>query len=1000
MKDVLENALLKALAGMTDGPGELLAALKFYANQEGARLANVEASLSLRIRAGANDPVKHQVRKALSDWDYEQDASWTKGTPKLTGSRRERIYELLRAGRALREALDELPYYKGPTEVLIENPASAGTWYTQKFRATHDFYWKRLEKYLIDKRELSSDDTASLGSKASRVLAHLADPGAAAVWHARGLVVGHVQSGKTTNFTAVIAKAIDAGYRLIIVLSGTTNLLRNQTQRRLDMELAGRENVLRRGGGGDHDYSSDPDWPDRFISYGRLPSLAGSVDILRLTGREDFQSQSAGINPMEFEFEKREKLKPLFDRENLDQTNARLVVVKKQKDRLKKLCTLLEHVGEESCSEIPALMIDDESDQASVNTVNPSRPRKQGDDERTRINGYIVKILKLLPRAQYIGYTATPFANCFVNPDDPADLYPTDFILSLERPPKYMGARDFHDFDPVPSGRLSNEKAHVRDIPCEEAPKDDRLGEAIDAFVLTAAIKEFRAARHKDLEFRHLRHHTMLVHDSPLTGKHEATANRIRRLWRSAGYDSPAAAGRLWEMLGRDYRPVWQDRGGEMKLPSSLAQLKTYLGLALQKIRKGEKDPVLVVNSAEGADVPDFDKGQVWKIIVGGTKLSRGYTVEGLTISYFRRRAANQDTLMQMGRWFGFRHGYRDLIRLYIGRKEPDGKRPPFDLYKAFEAMCRDEEDFREQLKMYELGPDGRPGLTPRDIPALIFNSHPRLRPTAANKMFNAKITWAAFHYREPTQQSMDAGPRSHNERAFKALLGSTSVKTVKASVEIGKKSAEFDVRWRPASTDQVVELLKDLDWGLAGRARDGRGLLSAELAFLERKPSPVGSWLIVVPQLLKQPRAGDWRAGKNSYRKVEREWQGSRFGGFSSPEHVSFAKWLVGKPPEGHRVASSGLKQDKSKGILLVYPTAPTENGRILKGPTVMGFALVLPDLPTGSRVAFTTYRKSEEVVVAKGKPAGAPGPAGRSRAKQGGSPGGSRSPRPRSPS
>src|SRR5262249_22258646 len=150
-----------------------------------------------------------------------------------------------------------------------------------------------------------------------------------------------------------------------------------------------------------------------------------------------------------------------------------------------------------------------------------------------------------------------------------------------------------------------------------------------------------------------------------------------------------------------------------------------FLGAALDDIRRGPS-PVLMVNSAEGAEAPDFDgKVGVWKIIVGGAKLSRGYTIEGLTISYFRRRSAMQDTLMQMGRWFGYRSGYTDLVRLYIGRAETMGKET-IDLHQAFEAMCRDEEDFRTQLAMYE----GKGGITPKEVPALVFNSHPRLRPT------------------------------------------------------------------------------------------------------------------------------------------------------------------------------------------------------------------------------------------------------------------------------
>ncbi len=132
-------------------------------------------------------------------------------------------------------------------------------------------------------------------------------------------------------------------------------------------------------------------------------------------------------------------------------------------------------------------------------------------------------------------------------------------------------------------------------------------------------------------------------------------------------------------------------------MPKNLSELRLYLGAALDEIRKGPS-PVLMVNSAEGAEVPDFDgRAGVWKIIVGGTKLSRGYTIEGLTVSYFRRRSKMQDTLMQMGRWFGYRPGFSDLVRLYIGRSEPvskTGKAIFIDLYLAFKAMCRDRGGF------------------------------------------------------------------------------------------------------------------------------------------------------------------------------------------------------------------------------------------------------------------------------------------------------------------
>src|SRR5690606_30572560 len=129
---------------------------------------------------------------------------------------------------------------------------------------------------------------------------------------------------------------------------------------------------------------------------------------------------------------------------------------------------------------------------------------------------------------------------------------------------------------------------------------------------------------------------------------------------------------------------------------------------------------VRILNNENKDQTPDFDRSQVWKILVGGTKLSRGYTVEGLTVSYYRRRAQTADTLMQMGRWFGFRLGYRDLVRLFIGTDEWIDKagRKRIDLYEAFGAVCRDEEFFREELKRYASMED--PRMTPLQIPPLV----------------------------------------------------------------------------------------------------------------------------------------------------------------------------------------------------------------------------------------------------------------------------------------
>jgi hypothetical protein len=946
MSTPLTALVRNAFLGMAQGPRPLRPALTFYAAQERLNSGKIETELLKRLSGNPNDELRELWNGQLKHWDWESAAPWSAATKSNTRARRDRIYDLLQLSKPLRLILNaHVPFYEGADNVLIEGPQTKAQWYTYDLRVGRDFYWKRFKRYLGTTRNMTADSISSIDASTTMVMSLLADPASANIQSTRGLVVGHVQSGKTTNFTGVVAKAIDVGYRLIVILSGTTNLLRNQTQRRLDMDIVGVENILRGADEeeADHDYKDDEGWPDKFTSYGKRPSLLGHVDLLRLTGHSDFHSADAGLNPLDFEFEKKDRLKPLYHAENLSHASARIIVLKKQRDRLSRLLRELRAVGKSKCAEVPTLVIDDESDQASINTLDP---RKVTDQARTAISERIVGILKQLPRSQYIGYTATPFANVFVSPRNPADIYPRDFILSLEPPDHYMGAKAFHDFDSPAPGKLSNEKAHIRDVPHPKT-HDDRLVEAIDAFVLTGALKKYRE-RLGGSSGPSFKHHTMLVHQSHLQGDHAAAADQIRSLWKASAYHSPGPSHTRLRALFEEFATVWADRGKDhgYLFPKHFSQLHSDLGSALTEIRKG--DPVLVVNSADGADVPDFDKkAGVWKVIVGGTKLSRGYTVEGLTISYFRRRAKMQDTLLQMGRWFGYRLGYDDLVRLYIGRAESDGKNAPLDLYKAFESICRDEEAFRSQLAMY----GGSTEVTPEKIPALVFNSHPRLRPTSRNKMFHTEVTWAAFDRREPTQQAASEPGRSHNVTVFSALLGPRPLAMTTVSSRKGK-TAVFTTKWVRISHSDLVRAMGQVQWEKAGAG------ISAELEYLRRKECRIKSWLVLAPQLKEDSQGGTWKVGRHDLHCITRTKVSlTRFGVFSTPDHINFAKWLVGV--EGVEFKSPNLHQSKDTGVLLLYPTYErNDRGKAredLTTPPVMGFALVLPPASLlGPRIAF----------------------------------------------
>lgn len=639
-------------------------------------------------------------------------------------------------------------------------------WYTPEREHSASHYWNDYRR-VLERNGWNAESIATVQDQAREVMKRIEDPTADHYVSTRGLVVGYVQSGKTANFTAVAAKAIDAGYRLIIVLAGTLNNLRNQTQRRLDKELFGREAVLagrieeemtERERRAEAYFNGDEEW-DRawheqggaFVQHGAPYGQTGFPRITRLTTSAEDYRRPTGANPLEATIP--DPTKPVHHPDNLNNMPCMVAVVKKHSGVLEQLNSDLKRANRVNgaISDIPTLIIDDESDQASINTKNNSKKSADEERERTAVNAEITKLLKNCPRAQYVGYTATPFANVFVDPSDPEDLYPRHYVLMLNQPPAYRGARWFHDrtdFQDDPSEATienSNSKAFIRDI-AEESETDpeafrdvrrDELQQALDMFVLTGAIKKYREANDTSLKFKH---HTMLVHEGVGTDAHTDARDILDELWASRRYNLGRPIQELQRLFEHDLLPVMElDRYSDgAPFPSTYAELHPFINIAYEEINKnlpvGKSSPILQVDT-EGKDTPDFESGKVWKVLVGGAKLSRGYTVEGLTISYFRRRAGGADTLMQTGRWFGFRKGYQDLVRLYA---------PP-SLVEMFEAAMHDEAVFRDNIRAFKkLDDDDRPELTPMQLAPLVQQSQPDLLPTSKNKMFNAYLVKTA----------------------------------------------------------------------------------------------------------------------------------------------------------------------------------------------------------------------------------------------------------------
>lgn len=547
------------------------------------------------------------------------------------------------------------------------------------------YYWERYRKHLLTTKNFPPNIVRRLDEITDKILDRLEDPAKEGAWARRGLVVGHVQSGKTANYAGVICKAADAGYQVIIVLAGLLNSLRDQTQERLDSDFMGFCTRMK-------DYVG----ASRF-DKSRRP-------IYFTTSIEDFKKQTANSFGME-----------------LDAVNEPvLFVLKKNRSTLENLHKwLLEH-NRHNLRDKSMLLIDDEADHASINT-------NKDDKSPTAINRAIRDLLYIFDKSSFVGYTATPFANIFIDPDSEdemkdgklyKDLFPRDFILSLDPPDNYVGPHRLFtsdgDLDCIREIDDNEDLLPIRhkiDLTPEVLP--DSLTRAIECFILAKAIRLLRGQRGK--------HYSMMVNASRFTGVQDLLKGlileRVKAMRSAIGnYASLSPEEALKNKEIRALNIAWQY---EFKGAG-------FIWEQVQGALKESIDPATVISvnggpTGEKLDYRDSEYPNGRTIIaVGGLGLSRGLTLEGLLVSYFLRNSVMYDTLMQMGRWFGYRNGYEDLCRIFMtGQAE--------SWYSHIsEATEELRDDFRAMEKLK---------LTPLDF-GLRVRSHPTaLIVTARNKM-------------------------------------------------------------------------------------------------------------------------------------------------------------------------------------------------------------------------------------------------------------------------
>ena len=834
-------------------------------------------------------------------------------------------------------------------------------------------YWQRYREWL--ERKLSPKAVDALDRSTDSVLSLLENPLREGSWDRRGLVVGHVQSGKTSHYSGLICKAADAGYKIIIVLAGLHNNLRAQTQLRLD---------------------------EAFLGY-RTSAIDG--DALVLTGVGEIDSdQSIRPNYATNRTEKGDFSTRIA--RNLGITPEQrpwLFVVKKNKTVLTRLLGWIRNFVADATdrktrrpvvTRLPLLLIDDEADHASVDTKEiPFDENGKPDEEHepTAINRLVRRILHSFSRSAYVGYTATPFANIFIHEqgrtlEEGADLFPEAFILSLAAPSDYVGpakvfgrrsengrsgglplVRHVTDFAQwMPTG---HKNGHVPRHEGEyELPPS--LNEAINAFLLSCALRQLRGQGRE--------HCSMLVHVTRFVSVQYAVHAQVeeqlrqirQRLERRIGHQPVIAA--LRSLWSQDFAPV------TARMTEEFPDLDRHRALRWEQVEAAVTEVVgdiqvrMINGTAKDAlDYADHEETSLKVIAIGGDKLARGLTLEGLTTSYFLRASKMYDTLMQMGRWFGYRPGYIDLCRLYTTD----------DLVEWFEHIGNASEELREEFDFMAAS-----AATPREY-GLKVQSHPVLMVTSRLKMrtaqnlalsFSGNLLETVTFHREPhiLERNLDAAGRLL-ARLGKSRSDPKQVRNGRDQVWEGSHLWEevdaADVidfleayRSHPeahkVNSDLLAEFIRSLvreneltGWTVAliggGRGKGGHHVFHEGVAVRMlgrtahgRHPDRYSIGRLMSPrdEAIDLDESA-WTAALNEARRAYHEDAGRN----RSPTE-----------PDAPNGPAIRWVRPRSRGVLFLYLLDPaqagTDSGLAEDGPPVVGFALSFPASNSGVRVNY----------------------------------------------
>lgn len=712
-------------------------------------------------------------------------------------------------------------------------------------------YWSRYDEYL-KRGPMNPDVRRRQDASTDRVLGYLGDPERPGSWDRRGLVVGLVQSGKTSHYLGLINKAVDSGYKVIVVLTGFTESLRVQTQIRAEEGFLGYylEPGTKRG-----------ELRSRAIGVGEI--APGQKPDSVTTRTNDFKKAIAanfGIQVGGKEI---------------------LFVIKKNVGVLRNLLSWIEScgnaidsAGQKFVKDVPLLVIDDESDVGSVDTKkgNIVNDDPDQDHEPSRINEQIRKLLSLFSQSSYVGYTATPFANVLIHDGGfteklGEDLFPRSFIVSLPTPSDHVGPS-------MVFGGASEEESGIpiiRHIPKTESAGDNAwvppvhkklhvplfegrneappsLRKAILSFVLVCAARRIRSVGTK--------HNSMLIHVTRFNDVQERVEDQVGQ--ELAGVVERLRTGVALDPLLSELKGLWltdflpttreiaRHEGGifknvehgwaaiqaELLAVASAIQIRTINGLA-----------------GEVLDYEDHKEDGLSVIAIGGDKLSRGLTLDGLSVSYFLRCSRMYDTLMQMGRWFGYRPGYLDLCRLYT----------TCELSEWFGHIATATEELRGEFDLMS-----NSGGTPKDFGLKVL-SHPQLMVTSRIKMRHGKTIPITFDgdIVETINFDRRAETQEANWNALEDLVRSLGSGAKRASPPPRANT----VQWSQVSASDVISFLRRYEGHSA--AVKVRPRLLAEYVEAELSAGRLVDWTVLISGGSKGKRT----LAETDFTLVERAW-------------------------------------------------------------------------------------------------------------------------------